>query len=157
MKIFLQGEVVILKITLNSQEGRIPMLIIILMIISVFVGAMLIMAKVNAVVVFTIVGIINILCVRYLYLLLGKKPVIYFKKDFVVFIGPVISRRKIKIDEIIEFRNRIVNHRYVCLTVRNFKGNTICETILAGNIYSYGLDELPIILNKQISKYNQHV
>lgn len=142
------------QILLGRKQGRISMLIIIFMVFSIFIGLALYAAKVNVVKITIVVAIINIIATRFLYFLFKKKPVIYFQDDYLISINSILFRRKIHLSSIIKFQSRLYGIQGL-LTVKHFKHNSVCETILGGDIYEYDLEKLPNILNNKLSKYNQ--
>ncbi len=139
---------------LGKKEGRTPLALIVFMLFSIFLGLALYAAKVNLIVVIAITSAINIIAIRYLYLMFGKKPVLYFLNDYLIVVNPLLPNRRFKASEVIAFQSRIISWYLPCLTVKHYKGNSICETILGGDFYEHDLDRLPNLLNKAISQYN---
>ena len=142
------------QVILGKKEGRTPVALIIFMVVSIFIGLALYAAKVNMIVVVTITSAINLIVIRYLYLIFWKKPVLYFKNDYLIVVNPLLPKRRLKASEVIGFQSRIISSHVACLTVKHYKGSSICETILGGDLYEHDLGRLPIILNNAISQYN---
>jgi len=144
-----------LEVHLGKKEGRTGMLIIILMIVFIFIGIVLYVAKVNMFLIIVIEAIVNIAAIRYLYFLFGNKKIIYFKDDCLVVDNPLLPRKKIQTSAIIEFHSHLINRYYGFLSVKYFKGDSICEVLLGGDIFEYDLAKLPTLLNSKANRYNQ--
>jgi hypothetical protein len=148
-----------LKITLGSKDGRTGIAYTIIFITIIAITASLIAYDTGLKALYILIGLTFIIYFRYMYFLIGKKPILYIEDAILYYKHPLWIKRSFDLHEVIYVKlesSIFLKGAYKGLLVLYILNDEVVnKIILGGDIYNFDLDLLAEKLTRKAKKYNQ--